>query len=462
MAGSWGAIALSLAKSKHERYARQMLIPEVAERGQQKLLAAAVSLYGENSSSIAVAAYYLAAAGIGCIECHVDDDDGYRRLAADLQDLNRHVRLTLAEGERCILRIVLGSPDYVAQQQARLAAAFVPTVLAVYHAWQGVQFVANDQAGLLACLAKLPEAQAKRRAHEAAAAGGTVFSRGFFGALSALQIIKLTLGIGVAAPEPLHADLAALHFANVKLAESAALFQALGAPTAAPAASSGGGNVLIVGAGGLGSPVAYALTLAGVGQLGLVDFDTVAISNLNRQFLHAESRLGMLKTASAACFLQRLAPGIPVKQYAVRLNAENVAALIADYDVVIAAVDNFSARLLLNEACVKARKPLVEGGVAWFDGALRTIIPHQGPCCRCTNPAQSNELAASTEIGVIGPAPGVIGFMQAAEAMKLLTGIGEVASDRMIFFDGLLAEFCTIKLARNPACPLCGGRAVSV
>ncbi len=450
---------MSLEQAQINRYARHVLLPEVGVAGQEKLLAAAVSICGKDVQSVAAAIYYLAAAGIGQIDCQVDDAGGFGALAAEIQDLNRDVCLTLADGRHCAFRVIMGPPDYVAQKQALLLTAFVPTVLSLYHCWQGVQLVASERGSLLGFLAKLQAAQGDERAPYGKDEGGAVFSRCFLNALSAVEVIKLVLGIGGPTTEFLHADLLSMEFAKVKTEGGAAALQAFCAlvPTDCQAGKSSGGKVLIVGAGGLGSPAAYALALSGGGTVGLADYDTVELSNLNRQILHSESRIGMAKVASAACFLKRLNPRMDVKQYAVRLDAKNAAEIIAGYDVVIAAVDNYPGRLLLNDACFFAGKPLVEAGATGFDGTIRTILPRQGPCYRCSNAALSDDTPLfRTAPGVFGPVPGVMGFLQAAEAMKLLTGVGDVASERMIFFDGLFSEFCTIKLARNAACPLCG------
>jgi molybdopterin/thiamine biosynthesis adenylyltransferase len=221
-------------------------------------------------------------------------------------------------------------------------------------------------------------------------------------------------------------------------------------------------KVLIVGAGGLGSPVAYALAMAGVGTIGLIDYDVVELSNLNRQILHAVSRLGMPKVESAAQFLKQINPALTLNVYNTSLNKDNVAGIINGYDLVVDAVDNFPTRFLLNDACYFVGKPMIDAGVIRFDGTARAILPQQGPCYRCTLPAipSAKSVPSCSESGVLGPVPGIMGFIQTAEAVKYLLHQGSSLTDRMLYFDGLFAEFITIKMRRNIACPLCGANPV--
>lgn len=220
----------------------------------------------------------------------------------------------------------------------------------------------------------------------------------------------------------------------------------------------GKGKVLIVGTGGLGSPVALYLAAAGVGTIGLVDLDVVDLSNLQRQVLHTTPDLGRPKVDSAAEKLRRLNPNVRLETHHTAFGPDNAMELIGPYDVVVDAVDNFAARFLLHDACYLAGKPLVEAGVLRFEGLMTTVLPGKGACYRCVfpEPPPPGTVPSCQEAGIIGPVPGVMGTLQALEAIKLLTGIGEPLTGRLLIFDGLGATFREVAIARNPKCPLCG------
>lgn len=217
-------------------------------------------------------------------------------------------------------------------------------------------------------------------------------------------------------------------------------------------------RVLVVGAGGLGSPVALYLAAAGVGTIGLVDNDSVDLSNLQRQILHSTRDLDRPKVQSAKESLEALNPEVRVETHQLRLDKDNVMDLINRYDLVIDGVDNFPARFLLNDACVMAGKPLVEAGILRWDGMLMTIIPGQGPCYRCVfpEPPPPGAVPSCQEAGVLGAVAGVIGVLQATEVLKLLLGVGETLQGRLLLFDALKTSFREVQVQRNPACPVCG------
>ncbi|MGE5672635.1 MAG: HesA/MoeB/ThiF family protein, partial [Mycobacterium leprae] len=212
-------------------------------------------------------------------------------------------------------------------------------------------------------------------------------------------------------------------------------------------------SVLVVGAGGLGSPVLLYLAAAGVGRIGLVDLDAVDRSNLQRQVIHDTPHLGVPKVESAAERIRALNPNVVVEPHAVRLGADNVMSLISGYDVVVNGVDNFPSRYLLNDACVMAKKPLVEAGILRYDGMVMTIKPGEGPCYRCIfpEPPRPGTVPSCSEAGVLGALAGVMGTLQAFEVLKLLLGIGQPLVGRMLMFDGLGGSFNEVELARNPA-----------
>lgn len=217
-------------------------------------------------------------------------------------------------------------------------------------------------------------------------------------------------------------------------------------------------KVLLLGAGGLGAPVAYYLAAAGVGTIGLVDFDRVELSNLQRQIVHTVDRLGMLKTESAAIALRALNPDVNVVEYNLHLDGSNAADLFAQYDMIVNGSDNFPTRYLANDVAVFLRKPLVDGGIFRFEGQVTTMIPFESACYRCRYPAPPppEEAPSCSEAGVLGVLPGLVGMIEATEVVKLILGIGKTLSGRLLHVDALAMEFNEFRLRRDPDCPVCG------
>ncbi len=221
-------------------------------------------------------------------------------------------------------------------------------------------------------------------------------------------------------------------------------------------------RVLLVGAGGLGSPAALYLAAAGVGHLGIVDADNVELSNLQRQVLHGTPDVGRAKVASARERLQALNPHVHVTTYHTRLSSANALEILNGYDVVVDGSDNFPTRYLVNDACVLLDKPNVYGSVLRFDGQA-SVFGNGGPCYRCLFPAPpAPEFAPScSEAGVLGVLPGLVGMIQATETIKLVTGAGEPLIGRLLLVDALRMRFRTIEVVRDPACPVCGTREIT-
>ncbi|MCP3136698.1 molybdopterin-synthase adenylyltransferase MoeB [Pyxidicoccus xibeiensis] len=216
-------------------------------------------------------------------------------------------------------------------------------------------------------------------------------------------------------------------------------------------------KVLLMGAGGLGSPAALYLAAAGVGTLGIVDMDVVDVSNLQRQVIHTRERQGQPKVESAKAAIEALNPDVKVVPFAERLTAQNVLRILDGFDMVLDGGDNFPTRYLLNDACVVKRIPNIHGSIFRFEGQVTTFVPGQGPCYRCLYPAPPPpELAPScAEAGVLGVLPGIIGLMQANEALKLILGQGEPLIGRLLTFDALSTRFQELKLRRDAKCPVC-------
>ncbi|MEF9939716.1 MAG: HesA/MoeB/ThiF family protein [Clostridium sp.] len=216
-------------------------------------------------------------------------------------------------------------------------------------------------------------------------------------------------------------------------------------------------RVLVVGAGGLGSSLSMYLAAAGVGTIGIADFDCVDESNLQRQILYREEDIGMLKAQAAKKNLEAMNSGILIRSIEEGLTKENARRLISDYDVIADATDNFYARYLLNDTCVEANKPDVYGAICEFEGQV-AVFSAGGPCLRCLNP-EPPKLWGEPDFknyGVLGALPGLVGCIQAAEVLKIILGIGETLSGRMLFIDALTMKTEEMELPKNPRCPICG------
>src|SRR5215212_2015721 len=216
-------------------------------------------------------------------------------------------------------------------------------------------------------------------------------------------------------------------------------------------------KVLLLGAGGLGSPTALYLAAAGVGTLGIVDDDEVDLSNLQRQVIHTTDRIGVAKVDSAEASITAINPDVDVVKYQTRLDASNIMEIIQGYDVIVDGVDNFPTRYLLNDATVRLGIPVVSASILGFDGQLSVFKPHDGPCYRCLYPVPPPaELAPSCGAnGVLGVLPGTMGLLQATEVIKLIVGAGEPLVGRLLLYEALGATFTELKVRRDPECPIC-------
>jgi adenylyltransferase/sulfurtransferase len=221
-------------------------------------------------------------------------------------------------------------------------------------------------------------------------------------------------------------------------------------------------RILIIGAGGLGSPVALYLAAAGVGTLGLVDFDVVDVTNLQRQLLHGTGDVGRSKLESARDRIRDANPHVHVEPYETRLTSANAMQILGDYDIIVDGTDNFATRYLTNDACVLLGKPNVYGSIFRFEGQASVFATSDGPCYRCLfpEPPPPGLVPSCAEGGVLGVLPGMIGTIQAAEALKLALGVGSSLAGRLLLVDALTMEFRTVKLRKDPECPACGTRTI--
>jgi molybdopterin/thiamine biosynthesis adenylyltransferase/rhodanese-related sulfurtransferase len=217
-------------------------------------------------------------------------------------------------------------------------------------------------------------------------------------------------------------------------------------------------KVLCIGAGGLGSPALLYLAAAGIGTIGIVDDDHVEANNLQRQVIHNTERVGIGKAESARETLTKLNPDVKIEIHPFRITADNARELMSQYDIVIDGSDNFDTRYVVNDAAVPLRKPVVHGSIFRFEGMVSTFIPYEGPCYRCLYPeAPPSELAPTcSEAGVLGILPGIVGSLEANEALKLAAGYGEPLAGRLLIFDAQTTRFSEVKVRRDPSCPTCG------
>lgn len=257
-------------------------------------------------------------------------------------------------------------------------------------------------------------------------------------------------GLGVRVPKVLSAEQKERYSRHIKVPEVGEAGQARLLES----------KVLLVGAGGLGCPAGLYLAAAGVGTLGIADFDVVDLSNLQRQILHTNDSVGEKKTASAEKRIRALNPDVKVVRHDERLEASNITDIIAPYDVIIDGCDNFSTKYLINDAAVLAGKTSVYGSILRFEGQMSVFVPREGPCYRCLFPEPTpSEMAPSCdEAGVLGVLPGVVGLIQATEAVKLLLGKGEPLKGRLLTYDALAMTFREYKVRRDPGCAVCGDR----
>lgn len=464
-------------------------MPEISGPGQKKLLQSEVHIYGETAKATAPLLYYLAAAGIGSILCFFEDNNGYETFFDSVRDLNNDVSIGLINKQSSILkrvrqtdnlgmtfRVCLGSFNFIYRFinsfiRSESENEFIPTILSVSNRWKGILQTFNNKGEINLFIKKLSEKVSFTRPDiykiSVVDFDAGIISTSMLGALCSIEGIKLCLDYGEIQEELLYFDIFTMEFNRIEYRKMDIFIEKLisgGSPDVSNSEIKNKlskSKVLIVGTGGLGSPAALALTIAGVGTIGLIDYDTVEISNLNRQILHSTSRIGMRKVESAKLFLRNINPNINIVTYDSDFNKNNALEIIKDYDVVIDGVDNFPTRYLLNDACYLTRKPMIEAGVLRFDGLNTTIIPVEGHCYRCIQPdiPKGDSIPTCAESGVLGPVPGVMGLIQAAEAVKLIAGIGCILKNKLLFFDAQHMEFTLISLCKGTSCSLCGEHA---
>lgn len=447
-----GENRMILGKEQIQRYLRHIIIPEISGPGQKKLLESSVLVCCDSISSSAVMIYYLSAMGIGKIGCHSGNTDESEFIFQKARGLNPDLQILMADfAEDYDAMVVFCEKPIPA---SKIGAADIPVIFSAVNGDCGYLKIIREKESFFQVVDEINNFYMENRSNEHL----LLFSKAYFGiicTLAAIEVVKVLLDIGSSDKQALHFNLGTYDFSYDHICNKKTEYDI--DPENARK-QLGKARVLIVGTGGLGSPVAYMLAISGIGKLGLVDYDTVEISNLNRQILHSTETLGMAKVKSAETFLNRLNPDLEICTYEQKLSSENAEALIADYDVIISALDNLPNRYLLNDACYFSKKPLIEAGVLRFDGLATTIIPGASPCYRCIFPEteDSNPVPACSETGVLGAVPGVMGMIQALEALKHLTGIGVTLTNKILMFDALDMDFTLIDIDKSPKCALCG------
>lgn len=497
-----------LSKEQINRYLRHIIIPEISGAGQKKITELKIFIASSTVYEASSLIYYLAATGVGYIYCSFEDEFGFEKLFSNVHDLNEQVTIKLIsdktaefssqslKNENFSIKILLCKykklkDALVKLQNIKVSSDFIPSIIGISEGFRGYLQTFKSQEAFDFIFKNPIALSASASEKDTIENEGFKLSTCLLGALITIECIKLCLNIGVILGKPLCFDLLSMEFdksqdKNFNLSFITDFLknnyskQALSVSQACSfdlnTANTIENNtknhismkpynkklseskVLIVGTGGLGSPAAYALSSLGIGTIGLVDYDKVEISNLNRQILHSTSKIGMPKVQSAEEFIKILNPNVNVVTYNFSITENNVMDIIKDYDVVIDAVDNFVARYLLNDSCYFANKPLVDAAAVRFHGLIMTILPKEGHCYRCAFPVtpDQNGTMRCSEAGVLGPVPGVMGFMEAAETIKLLLNIGDKLSNKIIYYDALEADFDTIIINKSEACDLCG------
>lgn len=457
-----------LRKDQITRYMRHIAIPEIRGQGQKKILDSSVALTCKDPNEAAVALYYLAAAGAGHIYCRFTDNSGWERLSEKLLDLNSDTKLHLIDnpasassGGHFTARIISGNPGFIKEALRQILESdcseeYPPAIAAIHHGWAGAVKTLTSRSDAEDLLYEMSKYHDYGSCNTSFGCSHNL-SGSFSSLIAVIEYLKLVLSLGKPLSEALVYDLSTMEF---DITVTADLLGKLLVPKIKESSfdSLSDSKALVVGCGGLGSPAAMALAASGIGTIGLVDFDKVELSNLNRQVMHTTSRIGMKKVKSAEIFLKEINPHIRLETYSARINKENAADIISSYDVIIGALDNLPARYILNDACYGLKKPLIEAGALDICGLATTIIPDRGHCYRCIFPEPENNFESPTcsDTGVLGPIPGAMGIIEAVEAIKALTGIGKPLKNRILLFDALEPDIYVATVGKNINCELCG------
>lgn len=460
-----------LTKEQINRYLRQIIIPEISGAGQKKALESSVIIYAEDVNSISTLVYYLAASGIGRIICSLNNSLDYNHLFDNVRDLSADVEIELIKKNSDITNmnidcvIILGKSNQIGQlNKSSISKINPPVILGLITPWKGLVVTSKDFEEVNTRCSLTEAADAYNLLNNNLSEIGYLLSECFIGAVSAAECFMQCIGIQNTNKNlyydlfhnqyeyfqheySLKTYLGKLFLANKNYPRIKETKNVLSASKA-----------LVVGTGGLGCPSAYALARAGVGTIGIMDYDKVEISNLNRQILHATSRIGMPKVKSAEHFFIRNSINTDLILYEERLSSENALDIIKDYDMVIDGLDNLPTRYMLNDACYFAGKPMIEAGVITFMGLATFIHSKESACYRCLFPQSDDDSKAQScaEAGILGSVPGIMGFIQASEAIKYLIKSGNLLKNKVLYYDIENSEIMMIDMNKIDDCSLCG------
>lgn len=448
-----------------KRYLRQIIMPDIGGAGQKKLLTTKILVCAPDLKIDDLLLRYLVAMGIGQIDCFLGNSDNWEPVCENLRDLNPDITLQLVKTVTtpADFNLIQGNNRFCRKLAESLLSdsltrAFTPTLVSVCDAWQGCFNYCHDQAAMKLFLDALQNkgfADHQAITHELNILGSDL-STAFSGTLLPIELAKACLNIGEQQTAGFYYDLISLIFDN-QFTTSQTLCPPMDLSQAIDMNKLRSARILTVGAGGLGCPANLVLAKAGLTHLSLIDFDQVEISNLNRQILHSSSRIGLLKVESARIALKSINPKLNITLYPEALSTENARTLIGQHDLVIDGLDNLPTRYLLNDACYLENKPLIEAGALSYYGQVTALIPDDGPCFRCLFPQADGQTAGScSETGVLGPVPGVIGVLQAVEAIKQLLGLTPNLTGRLLMIDTLATSFDLFSFKKDTNCPLCG------
>lgn len=472
-----------LTKEQTQRYLRQIIMPDISGVGQRKLLDANVLIIGQSVEIMDTISLYSAAAGIGNIYLYTEDACEDNKILTHIKDLNPDINLTIIEDLTEFLKrfskdkkkfdanVIIGEEMYMGAMIETLIPALHKNVQNIFIAaglpWKGTIKRINNSEDLRVFHSDLQNKKDRNKAsydaHEFNQLG-LVMTFAYIGVFITSEILKSILDLGSSLEKSQVLNLLDMRFDEItedQLEDFNKKYH--GADDAAYTSIDVSGKLsdskaLIVGTGGLGSPSAYILAKAGIGTIGLVDFDRVEISNLNRQVLHSSLNIGMDKVSSGKKTLQKLYPDVKIDLHPFAFKKENAFELVNKYDVVVDGLDNLPTRYLLNDACYLSKKPLISGGAVAYYGLATTHVPDQGPCYRCIFKEAGATGQSCSETGVLGPVPGLIGVIQAIEAIKILVGMSGTLLGRLLMYDALESDFAMINTAKNPSCLLCGDK----
>lgn len=466
-----------------QRYLRHIIMPKISGAGQKKIIQTRVLLCAQSIDACDVSLSYMAASGIGQIYCHLESKNRSESFLAHVRDLNPDVNIDMVEDVNAIrnqfssiedtadFNILVGDLDFVTKISNLLinpdSYEFPPTLIAVSHAWQGYIKLCNSIQSVKDFLTEISEKPIfieNIPHYEDFKRLGMSMSHSFIGALVSVELVKARLNIGNILNDAIYFNLLEMSFLNNPSASDYKLENLKSSLNNCEfnlnhlKQQLTKARVLIVGAGGLGSPAAFTLAKAGVGTIGLIDFDTVDISNLNRQILHSTSRIGLKKVESAKQTLKTINQNVNIELYATSFSKENAIDIIKSYDIIVDGLDNLITRYLLNDACFFAKKPLIEAGVLAFYGQITTIVSGDGPCYRCIFPesTEPRNAPSCSETGILGPVAGIAGILQTVEVLKMITGINSRLKGGLLMYDALETEFNLVEFQRNNSCTLCG------